>query len=698
MADAQESQNTSASSSSVPVHISSTNLLPFLDISPDALVIVNQAGAIVMVNGQTEAVFGYPREELQGQQLELLLPQHFHKVHTTHRDHYFSNPRTRPMGIGLQLVGQRKDGAEFPVEISLSPLLLDGVLHVVGAIRDVTEQRVAERERLQQLQYIRLQTELINLAHDAILVRDPASRVISWNQGAEELYGWTAQEAQGRITHFLLKTHFPVSRSTVVAHLEQEGYWEGELTHTRKDGSSVIVESRQVLFRDEEEHPAAILEIDRDITQRRQLEQTERVVHAETAARLSFLQQVLDALPSGVYLVYGPDARLMLANRAAISVWGAEWQADQPMLEFLTTNGIVLFDEQGHPLAPDQYATLRAVQRGETVLQKQELIHRPGGSSLPVLVNAVPLPSQRRSSAPLQETEQQGSTLEAIALIVHQDVTALKEAEYLKDEFLGIVAHELRTPLAALKGFADMLLVQTARKRGQALSAWQQEALQEIELATSRLVDLTEELLDLTCLQAGRLLLQRTPTNMIPLVQRIATMLQQTTTLHQLEVRTTHSSLVANIDPGRIEQVLTNLIGNAIKYSPQGGTVTITVLEETAARAIGISVQDSGIGIPKHQHALIFGRFMRADNALAWGISGTGLGLYICRELVEQLGGHLWFESEEDAGSTFFLTLPIIDHPENNEQDHPAVRLPTCPPENHATNSDPGRQGTLPAQ
>lgn len=651
-----------------------------------------------MVNGQTEAVFGYPREELQGQQLEMLLPQHFHKVHTTHRDHYFSNPRTRPMGIGLQLVGQRKDGAEFPVEISLSPLLLDGVLHVVGAIRDVTEQRVAERERLQQLQYIRLQTELINLARDAILVRDPASRVISWNQGAEELYGWTAQEAQGRITHFLLKTHFPVSRSTVVAHLEQEGYWEGELTHTRKDGSSVIVESRQVLFRDEEEHPAAILEIDRDITQRRQLEQTERVVHAETTARLSFLQQVLDALPSGVYIVYGPDARLMLANRAAISVWGAEWQADQPMLEFLTTNGIVLFDEQGHPLAPDQYATLRAVQRGETVLQKQELIHRPGGSSLPLLVNAVPLPSQRRSSAPLQETEQQGSTREAIALIVHQDVTALKEAEYLKDEFLGIVAHELRTPLAALKGFADMLLVQTARKRGQALSAWQQEALQEIELATSRLVDLTEELLDLTRLQAGRLLLQRTPTNMIPLVQRIATMLQLTTTWHQLEVRTTHSSLVANIDPGRIEQVLTNLIGNAIKYSPQGGTVTITVLEETAARAIGISVQDSGIGIPKHQHALIFGRFMRADNALAWGISGTGLGLYICRELVEQLGGHLWFESEEGAGSTFFLTLPIIDHPENNEQDHPAIRLPPSPPENHSTDSDPDRQGTLPAQ
>ena len=466
MPDARESQHTSASSPS-PIQVSSTNLLPLLDISPDALVNVNQTGTIEMVNGQTEAILGYSRKELLGQQLDLLLPQRFHEVHTTHREHYFSNPRTRPMGMGLQLVGQRKDGLEFPLEISLSPLLLDGVLHVVGAIRDVTAQRVLERERLQQLQHIRLQTELVNLSHDAIFVRDSASRVISWNRGAEELYGWTAQEAQGRITHSLLKTRFLTSRSAVDATLEQEGHWEGELTHTRKDGSRVIVECRQVLFRDETGQHTAILEIDRDITQRRQLEQTERVAHAETLARLTFLQQVLDKLPSSVYLVYGPDARLMLANRAAINVWGAEWQADQPMLEFLATNSISLFDEQGHLLALDQYATLRAVQHGETVLHKQEMIRRPGGSSLPILVNAVPLPTQGRWSAALQtlpETEHLKYTQEAVAMVVHQDVTAIKEAEYLKDEFLGIVAHELRTPLAALKGFADMLLVQTARK------------------------------------------------------------------------------------------------------------------------------------------------------------------------------------------------------------------------------------------
>src|SRR5438270_12778714 len=137
MSDARGSQDTSVASLSEPIPISSTNVRPFLDISPDALVIVDPAGTIVMVNRQTEAVFGYARTELLGQQLELLLPQRLRAVHISHREQYFSSPHTRPMGIGLKLVGRRKDSTEFPVEISLNPLLLDDVLHVIGAVRDM---------------------------------------------------------------------------------------------------------------------------------------------------------------------------------------------------------------------------------------------------------------------------------------------------------------------------------------------------------------------------------------------------------------------------------------------------------------------------------------------------------------------------------------------------------------------------------
>jgi PAS domain S-box-containing protein len=653
MSESRDSHGLSNTSAPLPSFISSADILAFMDILPDGLVIVNQAGSIIQINKQTEAIFGYARDKLTGHPLELLLPQRYRTTHIAHRERYFSAPCMRPMGVGLQLVGRRMDGSEFPVEISLNPILLDGELHTLGAIRDVSAQRAAERERLQLSQQSHLQADLINHAHDAILVRDSVGRVLSWNKGAEELYGWSAQEALGRVTYTLLQTSFPVDLASIEAHLECDGQWQGELMHTCRNGRVVTVESRQVLVDGNAGQASAIMEINRDVTRRREIEEVAQTVYTETTARLSFMQQVLDALPCSVSLVHGQDARLLLANRAATSLWGAQWQADQSMREFLASNGIELFEAQGLPLRLEQYAMLRAAKQGEMVLQQQETIRRPDDSTLPVLVSALPLSTQLGSGHLVPPGE-------AIVLVVHQDVTPLKEAEYFKDEFVGIVAHELRTPLAALRGFSDMLLVQTARQRGPQLADWQQEALEEIQVATQRLVKLTEDLLDVTRLQTGRLMLQRSPTNVVSLTRRVATFLQQSTTRHQVEVRSAQTMLMAEIDPGRIEQVLTNLISNAIKYSPQGGPVIVTLWEEGTTRNVGMSVQDHGIGIPDPQQPQMFGRFMRADNAYAWGIAGTGLGLYICRELVQRHGGQLWFESEEGAGSTFYLTLPVV--------------------------------------
>ncbi|MFL5695919.1 MAG: ATP-binding protein [Ktedonobacteraceae bacterium] len=175
----------------VPVQITSTSLHQFFDISPDALVVVNQAGMIVMVNKQAEILLGYSHEESVGQQLEILLPQRFRQAHIDHRKHYFAAPITRQMGAGLQLSGRRSDGTEFPVDISLRPLLLDGVPHAVGAIRDVTEQKMLE-EQLQgkneelEEQYRRVQEAnrlkdefLANMSHE---LRTPLNAIIGFTE------------------------------------------------------------------------------------------------------------------------------------------------------------------------------------------------------------------------------------------------------------------------------------------------------------------------------------------------------------------------------------------------------------------------------------------------------------------------------------------------------------------------------------
>jgi signal transduction histidine kinase len=397
-----------------------------------------------------------------------------------------------------------------------------------------------------------------------------------------------------------------------------------------------------------------------DVTEARRL-LLERRVHAETEARRALLQTILDELPSSVYLVRGPDARLVLANRAAATVWGALWSAGQPMGEFLKVNHIRIFAVDGRPLAPEQLATVRAVQHGETVHQHQEIIRHPDGTTLPVLVNAVVLDAQTLNVLPVEATKHEAHAPELAALVVHQDVTALKEAEHLKDEFLGIAAHELRTPLAILKGFAQTLIVQTARGRGPELAEWQMESVEGIDQSTSRLIELTEDLLDVTRLQGGRITFHREPTDLVALARRVVARLQMTTQRHHLSLLTSSEYLVADVDPRRIEQVLSNLIGNAIKYSPAGGPIEVTVREEVGTKMALLSIRDSGIGIPVQQQARIFGRFERADNARAYGIGGTGLGLYLCRELIERHEGRIWFESAEGQGSTFFIALPTLD-------------------------------------
>ena len=256
------------------------------------------------------------------------------------------------------------------------------------------------------------------------------------------------------------------------------------------------------------------------------------------------------------------------------------------------------------------------------------------------------------------------------AVIVWHDVTethrlfserrAHAEAERIKDEFISIAAHELRNPMAVLKGFTHMLIVQSERGRGASLDDWQKEALQDIDQATTRLVELTDDLLDVTRLQAGQLELHQEPINLVSLTSRIIARLQITTERHHITLSTAEEPIISIIDQQRIEQVLTNIINNAIKYSPAGGAIKLTLSAFAQTQLVQLSVQDHGIGIPAEQQNRIFGRFMRADNARAHGIRGTGLGLFLCRVLLERQNGRIWFESSEGEGSTFSFSLPLI--------------------------------------
>ena len=469
------------------------------------------------------------------------------------------------------------------------------------------------------------------------LLHTPAQRALNGNEKQNKAV--TVLDEQKELREFIVNAsplHLPKSTSGLLHNNEQS-------TH---NGQNTI---------------AGAVVVWHDVTETRNLLR-ERQVHAETEARRALLQLLLDELPSSVYLVRGQDAQLVLANHAATTLWGTSWPVGQPMADFLKQNGIRIFGIDGRTFAPDEFATLRAVQHGETIRQHQEVIRHPDGTTLPVLVNAVVLDSSELSLLSSNITKYTNEDLVPVALVVHQDVTALKESERLKDDFIGIAAHELRNPLAILKGFAQMLIVQTARGKGPALTEWQMEALEGIDQATVRMVELIEDLLDVTRLQAGRLELSIVPTDMVALLHRVIPRLQITTEQHTLTLHSSLDHLVVEVDPRRIEQVLHNILNNAIKYSPSGGPIDIHISQEVDTCGALISVKDNGIGIPTAQQARIFGRFIRAENANVRGIGGTGLGLYLCRELIERHNGRIWFESIEDQGTTFYITLPPLSH------------------------------------
>lgn len=273
---------------------------------------------------------------------------------------------------------------------------------------------------------------------------------------------------------------------------------------------------------------------------------------------------------------------------------------------------------------------------------------------MPVLLHALPLMPDE-----IVGLESSGAQGERGVLIVAQDVTVVKEAERLKDEFIGIAAHELRNPLAALRGFTNMLVVQTARGHGPELAEWQTEAIEAIDQSSVRLVELTDDLLDVTRLQAGRLELHIAPVEVVQLCQRIIARQQMTTVRHTLVFNHDGASLLVECDALRMEQVLGNIIANAIKYSPDGGDITISVRALADDDEVEFSIEDHGIGIPVEQQGRLFRRFSRAENAQLLGITGTGLGLYLTRSIIERHDGAIWFVSTESVGTTFFVRLPM---------------------------------------
>ena len=233
-----------------------------------------------------------------------------------------------------------------------------------------------------------------------------------------------------------------------------------------------------------------------------------------------------------------------------------------------------------------------------------------------------------------------------------RDITRFREAEELKSTFISIISHELKTPVALIKGYAGTL----RRKDAEWNAATVRESASVIEEEADRLTQLIDNLLDASRLQAGGLKLNLGDVALDQMAQRLVEKFRTQTSQHVLSVDFPPSWPSVQADAARLEQVLSNLIGNAIKYSPTGGAVYVKgrVLPDEVI----VSVSDEGIGIPVEEQARIFERFYRVDDALSRRTAGSGLGLYLAKAVIDAHGGRIWVESAPGHGASFSFALP----------------------------------------
>ncbi|MFO0704095.1 MAG: ATP-binding protein [Patescibacteria group bacterium] len=237
------------------------------------------------------------------------------------------------------------------------------------------------------------------------------------------------------------------------------------------------------------------------------------------------------------------------------------------------------------------------------------------------------------------------------AIGINMDITERKRLEQQKDEFLSIASHELKTPITSIKAFVQIL-----NKYFKTENESSVEYLNKMDKQVDRLTKLVHDLLDVTKIEAGKLEYNEEVFNFDELVCEVIDDMQLLTRKHKLNLES-HASVYVVGDKYRISQVLTNLLSNAIKYSPEGGIIVVKT--EVSDGGVIVGVKDHGIGIPKQEQNNLFKRFHRIKDKARDSYPGLGLGLYIASEIVKRENGKIWFESQENIGSTFYFKLPL---------------------------------------
>ena len=670
-----------------------------IDSAPDGIVIVDGQGLIAEINDQAGVLFGYDPHELEGQPVEVLLPEHLRERHREHVRQYNIEPRARSLGVGQVLMGRRKDGSVFPVEIGLSPLQLEKQSLAIAAVRDATERNEFERQREASEERIQFQASLLNQVRNSVIVSDVSGLVTYWNKHAEVLYGWNEQEALGRLVNELVlpPEHITI-REEVRQGLAACGYWEGETLVCRKDGKRFPIFLMLSSLRGADGQPSGGVGVSIDITEMKRAEETLR-------QKTDQLQTITDAMGSFLEMGSWRQANQCLVKGALAqsqSGYGfAGVVVEGPTLRILAHEGIVWSPDTNREFYENAVRTYeqvgylefknfnnlfgRVITTGRPILSNDcpndplsggiPAGHPPLDSFLGVpvtkgnqVIGMIGVANRPGGYTALEQEQLQilaqtaGVLFDGYQRSLHQEglEEQLRQAQKMEaiGRLAGGIAHDFNNLLTVIKGYSQLLTESPAPEP-------MSQPLREIQKATDRAVTLTRQLLAFS----RRQVLQPKVFDVNVLIKDMKPMVQRLIG-EDIELQSLCEANPATVqaDVGQIEQVLMNLAINARDAMPEGGHLIIRTAtvqfnsNDTQTRPglspgpfVLISVTDAGCGMDAPVMARIFEPFFTTKEAG----KGTGLGLSTVHGIVHQSGGAIEVQSKAGRGTAFSIYLPL---------------------------------------
>jgi len=608
-----------------------------LEAAPDAMVVVNQAGDIVLLNVRAEREFGYRRDELVGQPVKNIIPEGFAERLIADGTRSAADALAQQIGTGIELIAKRKDGSKFPIEIMLSPLeSAEGIL-VTAAIRDISVRRTAETHLAQMEGRYR---GLLEAAPDAMVVVNQTGEIVLLNVQAEKQFGYNRDELVGQKVKNIIPEGFAErliadgTRSAADALAQQIGTGI-ELIAKRKDGSKFPIEI--MLSPLESAEGILVTAAIRDISVRRTAE-------THLAQMEGRYRGLLEAAPDAMVVV-NQTGEIVLLNVQAEKQFG--YHRDE------------LVGQKVKSIIPDGFAerlVADALRSTEAALAQQigtgiELTGlRKDGTEFPIELMLSPLESAEGTlvTAAIRDITSR-KTAEAHLLL---KVDELNRSNVELGQFAYIASHDLQEPLRMVASYTQLL----ARRYKGKLDADADEFISFAVDGASRMQRLIQDLLAFSRVGTkGSDLLKISSEEAL---QQALVNLRGA--IEECGAQITHDVLPAVMaDETQLIQLFQNLVGNAIKYQSPGVPRVHISAVMNRERKWTFSVKDNGLGIDPQYFERIFGMFQRLHKREEF--AGTGIGLAICKKIVERHGGNISVESQPGKGSTFQFALAGIE-------------------------------------